>query len=271
MKVFGGKAIKTNQIKPNYANISLESLHYAPYQRKPKGELVKAIANNFDWDLFGVISVSYRDGKYWIVDGGHRVAGLSLKDKSAKVLCCVWEGLSYEEECAKFLKFNSQRNSLNAAEKFHAKVEEGNPEAIDIVTIMKKFNFSYAGSNITNCDIIKPINAVEYIYSKYGSKVLNNTLGIIKSTWLGDKESLTCKVLKGMSTFLNEYQTINFTILRRALDGISPKDLEIEAIVKAGINKKRISLSGGQCKFYHICLAIRDLYNENAPKGKRIA
>ena len=43
MKVFGGKAIKTNQIKPNYA----------PYQRKPKGELVKAIANNFNWDLFG--------------------------------------------------------------------------------------------------------------------------------------------------------------------------------------------------------------------------
>ena len=74
-----------------------------------------------------------------------------------------------------------------------------------------------------------------------------------------------------MSTFLNEYQTINFTILRRALDGISPKDLEIEAIVKAGINKKKISLSGGQCKFYHICLAIRDLYNENAPKVKRIA
>lgn len=57
--------------------------------------------------------------------------------------------------------------------------EEGNPEAIDIVAIMKKFNFSYAGSNITNCYIIKPINAVEYIYSKYGSKVLNNTLGII--------------------------------------------------------------------------------------------
>ena len=128
---------KRNTVKPKYSEIEIDKLEYAPYQRGLDDSSVRKIARSLDWDIFGVISVSYRDGHFYVVDGQHRVEALRL-DKSVKtVMCNMWENLSYEEECEKFIKLNTARRTLNYNQIFNAMVEMGDEKSKNIVCVLK--------------------------------------------------------------------------------------------------------------------------------------
>lgn len=84
------------------------------YQReidsKPR---VAEIARGFDWALFGVLLVSFCDGSYYIIDGGHRFRGASRRDDIKEVPCLVFEFKNKSEEARIFYLFNKQRKTVS--------------------------------------------------------------------------------------------------------------------------------------------------------------
>lgn len=269
MKIFSTK--KTIEQRPDYVELKLDALEYASYQRDVNVRESKKIADHFKWNLFGLIFVSYRDGHYYVVDGQHRVEALKLNKLSDKVMCAVWRGLTYEEECREFIKLNTLRKSLNYNQIFHAMVEMKDADALSVTALLQKHKFEYAKS-ITGKreNTINAMNTVFKIYKKCGEDVLDVILYVLRKSWHGDPSSLTCRLFCALKTFLMENENVNINLLIEALKTVTPEDLELTAIALAGRIRKNI-ISSGSKKQIHISNAIKFLYNEYVPKNKRIA
>lgn len=75
-----------------------------PYQRDVDQKRVSYIVTNYNPHKFGIIKVSFRDGKYYVYDGQHRIAAFKVlnDDHDGIVKCEVHYGLTYEDEAKYF-------------------------------------------------------------------------------------------------------------------------------------------------------------------------
>lgn len=100
--------VKSVNTKPVFYPVDINELYFADYQRGVNYRKVKRYYENYDADIYGIIIVSHRDGKYYVIDGQHRVEvakRLGLKS----IMCQILEGLTYEDEADKFYKLNTTR------------------------------------------------------------------------------------------------------------------------------------------------------------------
>lgn len=239
------------------------------YQRIIDSSMVNLINDEFDPDLFGILTVSMRDGKLYVVDGQHRLS--AVKDFLKKVPCALWQGLTYEEECEKFIKLNSNRKSLNASIIFHGKVREGDKEANAVVRIMKRNGFNYNRHNqVTKNNVIGSPARMLQIYTDNGAEALNKLLNINRKAWHGDKAGITATMLVGLNTFLKENPQAKDEYIIRALESTDPTVIKGQALYY--ITADNISgVSGGSSRYIHIANAIKAAYNRVAPKSERVA
>lgn len=238
------------------------------YQRKIDLKHVKEIEDKFDPDLFGIIVVSERDGKYYVVDGQHR--WLAVKDYFDELPCLLWQGLSYIEECKKFKKLNFLRKALNSNIIFHNMVCSQEENALAVVHIMEKHGFSYNRDNqLAKDNVIGSTKRMLEIYTRYGENALDRLLYIIRRSWHGTKSGLSATVLVGINTFLIENPKAKDEYIIKTLEKLEPSMLKVQAsyyITADNIN----GLSGGSSRFVHIANAIKAAYNKVAPRSERI-
>jgi len=100
-----------NNLKSTNQNIKLialdEIITQSGYQRPISSVQVEKIISNFDENRLGVLTVSYRDGVYYIVDGACRVQimrNLGYTHAHAMVLA----GLTYSQEAKLFIELNNR-------------------------------------------------------------------------------------------------------------------------------------------------------------------
>lgn len=250
---------KREKQRPVYQPLNVDLLEMADYQRGLKQNKVANYVKNYDPMIFGTILVSYRDNRYWIVDGQHRVE-VAKRLGIKTVWCQVIEGLTYEQEATEFHKINTRRVPLNANQKFHALVESKDNVALNIVGILNKYGMVYSRRGqefVPNC--ITAIGSVQTIYAKCGAEQLDTVLRIVKRTWNGDHVSLRAEILKGLNTFISNY-IYNEETLIKALEKLKPLDLITMA--RASVISRRTGRSDGTC--FHIAKTIRDLYEDYA-------
>lgn len=261
-KTKDSEGVKT--ITPTFYPIDVCELHLAPYQRGLKQGRVKAYADRYNPNIFGIILVSHRDGAYWIVDGQHRVEVAKIKGIKT-VWCQVLEGLTYEQEAEHFYEINDSKSRLNANHKFHSKVEARDREAIDIVTALEKYLFKYSkeGNEHEN-NVINAVGSLRLIYKNSGKEGLCLILEILRKAWNGDYTSLKSEIIKGLNTFVINY-TYDKDFLIKVLEKDTPKGISDRA--RAYTNNIRRP-SDGAC--FHIAKTIRDMYEDAAiqTKGK---
>lgn len=104
------------------------------YQREATSrERVMAIARDFDWKLFGVLSVVRRkDGSYWVTNGGHRSRALFKRDDITEVPCLVFQVEDEKEEAKAFVGQNFCVGLLSAYHLHRASVRAGEPFAMAV-------------------------------------------------------------------------------------------------------------------------------------------
>jgi hypothetical protein len=88
--------------------IPLSDLCMDEYQRPTSTKQVNAISENFDESKLGFLTVSSRDGKYYILDGAHR-ATVMRKLGYTHANCLVLEGMTFEMEAEYFRTQNDNR------------------------------------------------------------------------------------------------------------------------------------------------------------------
>lgn len=125
--------------KLNTRDISVDGL----YQRDLSAAKVKKIVREFNPYLVNAVKVSFRDGKYYVFDGQHTIAGIKAKHKGAdcQIDCKVFYGLTRLDEMELFILQNGASSTVATREKFRALYNNGDPEITSLVKLTEKAGF----------------------------------------------------------------------------------------------------------------------------------
>lgn len=188
-----------------YQRITIGDLHYGNYQRALNTAWVNKMAKNFEEGLLGVLIVSYRDGKHYVIDGQHRLEA-AKRAGVEDLVCQVHTGLTYETEAELFNKYNRERKKLTPLDIFKAELEAGDSGAIKISQLIESHGFilGTGGGNAAHNGIVA-IAMLKDIYRKEGEENLDRVLGLIRATWYGERTALQRNMLGGLSVFIKLY------------------------------------------------------------------
>ena len=96
----------------------------AEYQRRLQMSKVKQMVAEFNGIIVNPPKVSYRDGRYIVIDGQHTIVCLKTLNggKDLSIVCRVYTGLTKEEEALVFAEQTGASTPLSAGAKLRAKL-----------------------------------------------------------------------------------------------------------------------------------------------------
>jgi hypothetical protein len=182
--------------------VPLNSIHINPLaQRDLNTQRVNQLVANCDLAKLGVLTLSYRDGVYWAVDGQHRVRMLQVLGFTDELIeCRVHHGLTSESEAEMFLLLNDVL-AVKAFPKFRAAVHAGWPAQTEIDRLVRSLGLKISSDRSTGS--IGSVTALEKVYSRSGPEVLTRTLTIIRDAY-GDP-GMEAAVIDGIAHLCDRY------------------------------------------------------------------
>jgi len=115
----------------------------AEYQRPIRQPWVKKLVREFDPALLGKLRVAERNGRYYVIDGQHRLEALRVLAAGVDrfVRCDVQIVESAHDEARLFVLLNQSRAPLHGSEVMRARLAAGDPSAFGIKTAMERFGY----------------------------------------------------------------------------------------------------------------------------------
>lgn len=191
--------------------ISTAALHSGlPYQRPVRPSHVRQLIRKWDHNYLTPIEVSYRDGKYNVVNGQHRIEAMKKMNRGEDLVvqCLVYTGLTYEQEAAMYYLLDKTSGHLKLANAIKALLESGtDPELIDIKQRIERAGFTWALDKPTGVTYeIRPVREIISAYQKLGGRTFSRMLGLMSGTWHGTQNSLKSGMISGMALFLKTHE-----------------------------------------------------------------
>ena len=115
-----------------------------PYQRPVEPEDVDRLIAKWDDRLLTPLVVSFRDGKFNVVDGQHRIAAMRKMADGGNVTvpCLIYTGLSYEQEAELYFKLDQSKGRLRLSHATKALLESGtDAEVLEIKRLVEAAGF----------------------------------------------------------------------------------------------------------------------------------
>jgi hypothetical protein len=178
------------------------------FQRPTKVSQVESIVKKYDDAQLGVITVSWRDGKYQVIDGAHRAK--SLRDLGyTHAYCVVLNGLNLAQEADYFRKQNQDRRQTTIGDNFKAGITAEDEQVIRINEIAMSHGF-HIGTGVRKSHRLRALTAVYDIVNNYGYEVLDATLKLIAATWPGIRRAAQAEGLVGIAEFASRFNADDF-------------------------------------------------------------
>lgn len=102
----------------------------AAYQRDVVAQKVTAITGSWSHMACGALTVAERNGTFYVIDGGHRLAASKRRSDITQLPCVVFQSAGVKEEARGFLDVNTGRKPVNALVKHKALLAAGDETAI---------------------------------------------------------------------------------------------------------------------------------------------
>ncbi len=236
-----------------------------PYQRPVLDRVVDKLVREWDPRLLTPLVVSYRDGRYNLVDGQHRVCAMRKKNggKDVTALCRVYHGLTYEQEAELYYKLDRAKGHLRLAHATKALVESGaDAEIIEIKRLLENAGFVWALDKPTGEAFeVEATRAVINAYRLLGGAAFSRMLELTARTWHGAPSSVKASFLSGMALFLKTYETeLDDDVFIKRLSAIDP-----EEILRRG--KADFSTNKAALRFARVILGK---YNSQQRGGRKL-
>jgi hypothetical protein len=122
------------------------------YQRTERSEVnILRIARDLDWMAFGTIIVAEReDGRFYVVDGQHRVEALRRRGDVEYVPSIVFQSIEAAKEALSFLRTSSARTPLHSMSKWKTRLAAGLLPEIEIDEWLKEHGLKLVGGQTLN-------------------------------------------------------------------------------------------------------------------------
>ena len=200
------------------------------YQRPVHEIDVEPLVREWDDKLFEPLVVSFRDGRFYLIDGQHRLTALHRLNngKDVMVLCRVHTGMTYEEEAEMCARLAKSKKPLSLAQSVKAYMEAGtNPDINEIQRLMKYRGFSWAvDKTSSNQHRITATSAVLRAYKLVGASLFDRLLLLLDRTWGGNPDSLNAYMISGTALFLKTYETeMNENVFIQRLSAVYPAEI----------------------------------------------
>lgn len=205
--------IKNNWIQ-YHASLKLSELIVTEeLQRNIRLNRIKKIVKNFNPRSVGTLTISFRDGKYYILDGQHRaVALMQLGYKEWD--CVVLEGLTVEDE-GRIYKNKADSAAHNAYEKYKSDLVIKDPLTLKLKDLVESTGLQIAERK--KRDALGCINDLYYCIKK-DEKLLIITINLLKDNFTCE-HGITGVELRGLFLFLekamaNDIFNLNYFVSR---------------------------------------------------------
>ena len=205
--------------------IPFSQLAKADYNRSISRARVNEIKKHFHADQVNPVKVSYRDGKYWIIDGQHTslvLYELNGLDPNTSIPCEVVNGLTDEQEADLFYRLNTSRKPLNTAEKLNSLIEARDPEALRFRSVVESHGYTIGGGRTTS---LNAVTTALRIFERDGGR-LSDILTLTGACWPGNPKGAHSAIISGIDLFLtlhgDEYKPEQFV---KKLSNVKPEHL----------------------------------------------
>lgn len=192
-----------------------------PYQRNVHMDYVKHIIENFDPNLVNPVHVSYRDGKYYVLDGQHTVVALEgvNGNKPVDVVCVVHKGMTYVDEAEYYAEQYAIKHKHTYNEMTMARYEAGEKLPCEIALKVKNVGgrLSYDRTAKTGMKI-GATKKVTKLYEKDSDHTILAIKCLIEA-YKGRENSIPADIIAGTMEFLRLYD--NQVLTSRLVEALS--------------------------------------------------
>ena len=173
--------------------------------------------------------ISFRNGKYYVVDGQHTIEARILRNggRALPILCKVYTGMTMQQEALLFAEQNGHSAPLSAGIKLRAKVAGDDAPSKEFLAATNRVGlaFNYDGLQLSDYRISCVGTALK-LYNEMGEKIYCETLRLIVAAWDGKPDSFRASVLRGMMHFVELYHgEFSEERLVRALGSVHPMEI----------------------------------------------
>ncbi len=230
-----------------------------PYQRKIDMKFITKCVKDFNPNKVDPVHVSYRDGKYYVIDGQHTVIILETvnENKPVDIQCIVHKGMTYTDEADYYVDQYEKKHRHTSNEMMVASYEAGRKLPCELALEVSRVGGRLLYDKKTTTGM--RINAVDKVKKLY-EKDSDDTILAIKclvEAYNGRESNLQGEIIAGTTEFLKLYRNnIVTSRLVNALAKYTPQMLTNTA--------KNLKMS------YPInwTETLRDKYNEMSRRGK---
>ena len=171
---------------------------------------VELIARDFNEYIVNEPKVSFRNGRYYVMDGQHTIEGCILLNggEDRPILCKVYTGLTMEQEA---LLFAVGGDAIS--------------KAFLAATNRVGLSLNYDSMQLSDYRISCVGTALK-LYDQLGEEIYCEALRHIVEAWEGRPDSFRAAVLRGVMYFVQLYHgQYSAERLVRALSGVHPMEL----------------------------------------------
>ena len=191
-----------------YQRINTKDLVPHPIAQR---EFVKShgdkLAKCFKWDLYNPVSVSFRNGKFWVIDGQHRLYAIrkNADGKDTVILCRVFYGMTELDEAEYFLQKGVVVKELTVGDNYSVAYRIGEEKVTGMVrgAEMAGWVVDFKTKKTPNRITALKVLMTCYEALDYGQYV--DMLATIRAAWGSDKDAASGMILKGMAMFFRTY------------------------------------------------------------------
>lgn len=187
--------------KGRFKNISKTDIMIdEKYQRSQRQCRIIKIASKFSWKLFGVVLVAQRaNGKYYAIDGGHRVQAAMLRPDIDSIPCFVFSDTNTASEATQFIGINADRATLTGANLYKAKIAAKDPIALKLRDSLAAHGISDGIVSSRNKNTIRcPLVCLPF--ARNGS--IDAVLDFLNEAWPDDPIRLRASFINAVSAVL---------------------------------------------------------------------
>lgn len=197
---------------------------------------MELIARDFNEYIVNEPKVSFRNGRYYVMDGQHTIEGCILLNGGADrpILCKVYTGLTKEQEALLFAEQNGHAAPLSAGIRLRAKVVGGDAPSKAFVAATNRVGLSLNYNSMQLSDYrISCVGTALKLYDQLGEEIYCEALRHIVEAWEGRPDSFRAAVLRGVMYFVQLYAYDMGRVIipyferkRLSLKALTPHDLE---------------------------------------------
>lgn len=218
-----------------------------PYQRDVDQKRVSYIVTNYNPHKFGIIKVSFRDGKYYVYDGQHRIAAFKVlnDDQDGIVKCEVHYGLTYEDEAKYFAEQYLGSKNVSIIYRWRALYEAKEEPVYSIVNSVRAIGIEVKFTKAKEQNRIIAFKQLNDMWVKLGSDKTLKILTLLKKAWGTNENAFDGNIILGMREFFQVYMNeINEETFVKQMKKIVPSVIVVEGrkdtVSKNGLNYAKV-------------------------------